>query len=78
NGHEDMFVIEVFLDGDNTVLMIYGFDWKGTWAGGIYFKEVMLENLSDYEEQYCIFHWVDDSGQDGIPQSSEIVMASSG
>ena len=78
NGHEDIFMIEVFLDGDNTVLMIYGFDWKGTWAGGIYFKEVMLENLSDYEKPYYIFHWVDDSGQDGIPQGSEIVMASSG
>jgi len=78
NGHEDMFVIEVFSEGDNTVLIIYGFDWKGTWAGGIYFKEVMLENLSDYEEQYYIFHWVDDSDQDSIPQSSEIVMTSSG
>jgi len=78
NGHEDMFVIEVFLDGDNTVLIIYGFDWKGTWAGGIYFEEVMLENLSDYEKQYYIFHWVDDSGQDSIPQSSEIGMTSSG
>ncbi|MDH5782473.1 MAG: hypothetical protein OEZ35_02220 [Candidatus Bathyarchaeota archaeon] len=78
NGHEDMFVIEVFSDGDNTVLIIYGFDWKGTWAGGICFKEVMLENLSDYEKQYYIFHWVDDSDQDSIPQSSEIVMTSSG
>ena len=77
NGHEDMFVIEVFSDGDNTVLIIYGFDWKGTWAGGICFKEVMVENLSNYEKQYYIFHWVDDSDQDGIPQSSEIVMASS-
>jgi len=78
NGHEDMFVIDVFPDGDNTVLIIYGFDWKGTWAGGIYFEEVMLENLSDYEKQYYIFHWVDDSGQDSIPQSSEIGMTSSG
>lgn len=80
-GHEDFFVIEYMYactECNNTFLFIYGFDWRGTWAGGIYFKEVMVENLSNYERQYYIFHWVDDSGQDGIPQSSEIVMTSSG
>jgi len=77
-GHEDFFVIEVFTECNNTFLFIYGVDWRGTWAGGIYFKEVMVENLSDYEKQYYIYHWVDDSDQDSIPQSPEITMTSSG
>lgn len=78
NGHEDFFVIETFAEEDNFFLVMYGFDWKGTWAAGIYFKEVMLVNLSDYEGQYYVFHWVDDFGQDGVPQSSEICMATFG
>ena len=72
-GHEDMFVVEVFEDGDNTIFVVYGFDWKGTWAGGIYFKEVISKNLGSYPEACYIFHWVDGPpGYDGIPQSPEI------
>ena len=71
-GHEDMFVMEVFTDGDNTIFVVYGFDWRGTWAGGIYFKEAVSKSLSNYPKAYYIFHWVDDPGQDGIPQNSEI------
>ena len=77
-GYEDFFVIETFAEGDNFFLVMYGMDWKGTWAAGIYFKEVMLRDLSNYEGQYYIFHWVDDSEQDGVPQSSEICMTAFG
>ena len=73
DGHEDMFVVEVFTDGDNTIFVVYGFDWKGTWAGGIYFKEVISKSLGSYPEACYVFHWVDDLGQDGVPQSSEIL-----
>jgi len=74
NYHEDMFTAMVFYDevGDNTFFVMYGIDWKGTWACGIYFKEVISKNLSAYTNDYYVFHWIDDNKQDGIPQSSEI------
>ncbi len=72
--HEDMFTAMVFYDeeGDNTFFLMYGFGWKGTWASGIYFKEVISKNLSAYTNEYYIFHWIDDNEHDGIPQSPEI------
>jgi len=72
--HEDMFAAMVFYDedGGNTFFLMYGFGWKGTWASGIYFKEVMSKHPEAYTNQYHIFHWVDDSKQDGIPQATEI------
>jgi len=74
NYHEDMFTVMVFYDedGDNTVFVMYGVNWKGTWASGIYFKEVISKNPSAYTNDYYVFHWIDDNEQDGIPQSSEI------
>jgi len=74
NYHEDMFTVMVFYDeqGDNTFFIMYGVDWKGTWACGIYFKEVISKNLSAYTNNYYVFYWTDDNAQDGIPQSSEI------
>lgn len=72
--HEDMFTTMVFYDedSDNTFFIMYGLGWKGTWASGIYFKEVISKNLSAYTNDYYVFHWIDDNEQDGIPQSSEI------
>jgi subtilisin family serine protease len=72
SGYEDMFIIEVFTDKTNLFVIMYGFGWKGTWAGGIYFKEVISHNFNDYSEGCYLFHWIDDSAQDGVPQSSEI------
>ncbi|MEM2094437.1 MAG: hypothetical protein QXI32_03980 [Candidatus Bathyarchaeia archaeon] len=72
-GHEDMFLIETFTDGDNIFYVLYGFSWKGTFAAGIYFKEVMSRNLKGYNKAFYIFHWVDGPNQDGIPQSPEIL-----
>jgi len=73
SGHEDMFLIEVFMDKTNLILIMYGFTWKGTWAGGLYFKEVISKNLNGYSENCCyMFHWIDNIAQDGIPQSNEI------
>lgn len=73
SGHEDMFLIEVFTTQTNLILIMYGFTWKGTWAGGVYFKEVISNNLNDYSENCCyVFHWIDNTPQDAVPQSSEI------
>jgi thermitase len=73
DGHEDLFAVEVFMDKTNLIVVIYGFSWKGTWAGGIYFKEVVSKNLNAYAENCYVFHWKDKGKKkDGIPQSSEI------
>jgi len=74
NCHEDLFTAMVFYDedGDNNVFVMYGVNWKGTWASGIYFKELISKNLSAYTNDYYVFHWIDANEQDGIPQSSEI------
>jgi len=77
-GHEDFFVIETFTEGNNIFLVMYGVDWLGTWAAGMYFKEVVYPNLATYTDNYYIFHWIDDSGQDGVPQASEITLHTSG
>jgi hypothetical protein len=72
SGHEDLFVIEVLMDKTNLIVIMYGFTWKGTWASGLYFKEVILKNFNDFSERCYVFHWIDDTGQNGIPESSEI------
>lgn len=71
SGHEDMFVIEVLMDKGNLIVIMYGFTWKGTWAAGIYFKEVISKNFNAYSEKCYVFHWIDNA-QDGIPDSTEI------
>lgn len=74
--HEDLFVVEVFSDENgNIVCVIYGFDWKGTWAGGMYFKNHIYPSISDYTSSYYIFHWID-VNNDGIPQTGEITLES--
>jgi hypothetical protein len=74
NYHEDMFVVMTFYDppDQTTFFVMYGFDWKGTWASGIYFKDVISQNLGEYTQQYAVFHWADQNNVDGIPQSTEI------
>jgi len=72
--HNDLFVIMVFQDSNgNFVLIIYGLGWKGTFAGGILFKEV-AKNLASYPSSAYVYKWTDDAGQDGVPQTSEIAL----
>jgi len=72
SGREDMFVVEVLVDGTNLVLVLYGFTWKGTWASGVYFKEVIAKNLGGFSGDVYVFHWVDKGKRDGVPQSGEV------
>jgi hypothetical protein len=73
---EDMFAMMTFYDGSNTFVVMYGVSWKGTWAAGVYFSEVISKNLSEYTKDCYIFHWVDQNEMDGIPQSHEIYQES--
>jgi len=71
--HNDLFVVMVFQDTNgNFVLIIYGLGWKGTFAGGIYFKEVIKPNLASYTKRAYVFRWTDAGAMDGVPQASEI------
>ncbi len=67
SGSEDMFVIQTFTDDDNgnSVYLLYGFGWKGTFAAGIYFKDVILSDLKSnpdlYTNSYYIYKWTDEN-----------------
>ncbi len=68
--HEDYFVLMVCMDeNDNRVFINYGFEWKGTWATGIYLK-AYYSTVGSASSGYYIFHWVDSDGN-GIPQANE-------
>ena len=71
--HTDLILVEAFQDGNgNTVYVIYGFTWRGTWAGAVYFKEHMYGKLNEYTGSYYILRWLDANG-DGMPQTPEIM-----
>jgi hypothetical protein len=75
--HEDYFVMMTLKDANNNTIFInYGFDWKGTWSGGIYLKSI-YSNIAAYTNQYYVVHWVDSSA-DGIPQSEEMTQVATG
>jgi len=80
--HSDMFVIESFKDsGGNTIFIIYGLTWKGTWAAGVYFKDVIypdiMQNPAKYDGSYFVGIWYDIADQqgylDGVPQLGEVI-----
>jgi hypothetical protein len=59
---QDMFVIQSFIENaDNKFLVIYGYGWKGTFAGGKFFKFVVYPNIIQYTNSYYIFKWTDNN-----------------
>jgi hypothetical protein len=63
NNGEDMFVVESLLDNEgNKVIIIYGYGWKGTFAGGKFFKFIIYPNISNYNDSYYVFKWTDSNG----------------
>jgi len=65
NNNEDMFVVEVYRDGDGrNVMLCYGFGWKGTYAAGKYFHSI-YSNLSSSTSQWVIVKW-EDTNMDGF------------
>jgi len=60
---QDMFVIEVFEDGDGRYIMLcYGFGWKGTYAAGKYFDTEVFPNLENNPYNWIIVKWEDTNG----------------
>jgi len=70
--HEDMFVVEHFLDTKgNAILIVYGYGGRGTFAGAQFFKSVIYPNIRDYTHSYYIYHWLD-INNDCFPDLNEI------
>ena len=70
--HEDYILIEQFSADSNNIMMIYAFNWCGTWAGGVWFKDYFWTHSNELVGfSYVILHWVD-SNMDGNPQVNEI------
>jgi outer membrane protein assembly factor BamB len=63
NNNRDMFVIEVYRDGDGrNEMLCYGFGWKGTYAAGKYFETEIYSNLNSYPYSWIIVLWFDTNG----------------
>ena len=63
NNDQDMFVIEVYRDGDGRYFMLcYGFGWKGTYAAGKYFDQIVYPDIENYEVGWIIIKWQDSDG----------------
>jgi hypothetical protein len=60
NNDKDIFVIEVFKDNEDRYIMLcYGFGWKGTYAAGKYFDDVIYPNLDLHPYSWMIVKWED-------------------
>lgn len=56
----DLFLIEVFEDSDGRYVFIaYGLGWKGTYAAGKYFEEIIYPNLDSFRTGWIIVQWED-------------------
>lgn len=72
-GHQDMFMIETFTDSlDNRIFIIYGYGWKGTFAGGKFFKFVIYPDIESYTDSFYVFKWTDNNSN-GFVDLDEII-----
>lgn len=63
NHDQDMFVIELYIDGSGRyILLCYGFGWKGTYAAGKYLHTAIYPNLASYNTSWIIVKWQDTNG----------------
>jgi hypothetical protein len=71
-GTSDMFLVEYFKDANNNkVFIIYGFAWKGTYVGGLFFKTYILPNIVSFTHGWYIYQW-DDANGNGLPDPYEV------
>ena len=71
-GSSDIFTIQYFTDANNNmVFVIYGMNYKGTYASGVFFKTYLLPNLSSFTHGWYIYQW-NDSNSNGLPDPSEV------
>jgi len=71
-GTSDMFLVEYFKDANNNkVFIVYGFAWKGTYVGGVFFKTYILPNIVSFTHGWYICQW-DDVNGNGLPDPYEV------
>ncbi|MDH5448163.1 MAG: hypothetical protein OEX01_04060 [Candidatus Bathyarchaeota archaeon] len=62
DAHHDVFLVEFFKDKcDRYILILYGYGWRGTMLATLHFNRVIFPQISDYDESYYIYNWVDSS-----------------
>jgi hypothetical protein len=72
-GTSDIFLVEYFKDANNNnVFIIYGFAWKGTYIGGVFFKTYILPNIAGFTHGWYIYQWNDTNGN-GLPDPYEVI-----
>jgi len=72
-GTSDMFLVEYFKDANNNkVFIVYGFAWKGTYVGGVFFKTYLLPNITSFTHGWYIYQWNDTNGN-GLPDPYEVI-----
>ena len=74
---KDYFVFQIYGDGDRRILSEWGFKGEGTYAGGVCFKSVLLQNIQELSDQYHIYSWTD-INDDNMPQPNEVELLTSG
>jgi hypothetical protein len=72
NHDQDMFVMEVYIDGNGRYMMLcYGFGWKGTYAAGKYFHTTIYPNLASYNINWIVVKWQDTNGDSFVNNPSD-------
>jgi hypothetical protein len=72
NHDQDMFVMEVYIDGSGRYVMLcYGFGWKGTYAAGKYFHTTIYPNLASYNISWIVVKWQDTNGDSFVNNPSD-------
>lgn len=74
---KDYFVYQIYRDGDRHVLSVWGFNAEGTYAAGLCFINEIYPNLENSTNPFYIYSWTD-LNNDGMPQTDEIVLETTG
>ena len=62
----DLFLIEAFVDEKGRLIFIaYGIGWRGTYAAGKYFDDVVHPNIEEFTYTWIIVKW-EDANNDGF------------
>jgi hypothetical protein len=46
--------------------IVYGYGWKGTFAGGKFLKFIIYPNITSYTDSFYIFKWIDNNGDNFV------------
>ena len=83
--NQDMFIIQAFQRGERSIIILYGYGWKGSYAAALWFKygtgtgkpAFGSEGIPMRDDAYYIFRWTDADG-DLFVDLKEISFVASG